>query len=390
MPRRRSVTPWGPGGRRARRPGRGPCGPRPGPASPRARGPAPGRRAGATVTSGAPAVGGPVRQRARARMPCRGSSSSAVAASSAGRGPVSAASRAVGRQGQLAPLVELALGEPGGVPAHERLDGRERHVGGGAGERPPGRRRSGAHERGRCEPAAQGLLPRGQAGALEQGPGVEEERGGIPAGGHRLGAGCRHDEPRARPRTESSTVPAPDRSTGMPGNARPSSSAVRRAPTTEERSRWPPQAGHVKPVSTRPHQRQAGRSLRPGEPERPGAHRAPGRAAAVLAGQRGQVAAARHLHEHRATLEGLLRGAPGDGGQVGRGHRRVAVGVVALAGDPHRRHGAPHSARGAPRPAVSTPRATRSATATDRPNPADSTAAPCTAARASSTSRTCG
>ena len=63
---------------------------------------------------------------------------------------------------------------------------------------------------------------------------------------------------RGRASTRSTTDPAPDVASGTPGNARPSSSAVRRAPTTEDRSRGEPQCAHSKRVSTAPHQRQVG------------------------------------------------------------------------------------------------------------------------------------
>ena len=109
----------------------------------------------------------------------------------------------------------------------------------------------------------------------------------------------------------------------------------------------PSQAGQRKPVSTRPHHRQAGGPLGPGSPSGPAHAVQRAGSPAVLAGQRGQVAAAWHLDEHRSLRQGLLGGAPGDGGQVGRGDGRVAVGVVALAGDPHRGHGSTHQlARG--------------------------------------------
>ena len=142
-------------------------------------------------------------------------------------------------------------------------------------------------------------------------------------------------------------MPAPERSTGVPGKARPSSSAVRRAPTTDERSRWPPHAGHTNAVSTRPHHRQAGGPWGPGSASGPAhtVHRA-GRRQSWQDSER-QVAPARHLHQHRPLLERLLGGAPGDRGEVGRRHGGVAVGVVALTRDAHRRHRAPQ--RGARR-----------------------------------------
>src|SRR5450756_2766902 len=60
------------------------------------------------------------------------------------------------------------------------------------------------------------------------------------------------------PGTEDRTSPAPDVWTGTPGKARPSSSAVRRAPTTLDRTVRPPQLPHSKSLATAPHQRQVG------------------------------------------------------------------------------------------------------------------------------------
>lgn len=55
------------------------------------------------------------------------------------------------------------------------------------------------------------------------------------------------------PGTVSSTCSRPEVRTGTAGNARPSSSAVRRAPTTCARSRNPPHSEQCQPVSSRPH-----------------------------------------------------------------------------------------------------------------------------------------
>src|SRR5262249_24592493 len=72
-------------------------------------------------------------------------------------------------------------GERDRVPADKRLGGGQPRVGvdqDGAG---------GPDEGGGGQPAAQGLLPRAQARAGQQGPAVEQERGGL--GRHRLRAG---------------------------------------------------------------------------------------------------------------------------------------------------------------------------------------------------------
>lgn len=56
------------------------------------------------------------------------------------------------------------------------------------------------------------------------------------------------------PGTVSSTCSRPDVRTGTAGNARPSSSAVRRAPTTWARRRNDPHSGQCQALSSRPHQ----------------------------------------------------------------------------------------------------------------------------------------
>ena len=89
----------------------------------------------------------------------------------------------------------------------------------------------------------------------------------------------------SRPR-RSSTSPAPDVRTGTPGNARPSSSAVLRAPTVDERSRVPPQCGQTNPPP-------------PGSPPQPEPHQRhrgapPLASSAIGPWQRGQRAGSRH------------------------------------------------------------------------------------------------
>ncbi len=61
------------------------------------------------------------------------------------------------------------------------------------------------------------------------------------------------------PGTVSSTCSRPEVRTGTEGKARPSSSAVRRAPTTLARSRNAPHSGQCHSGSARPHQPQASR-----------------------------------------------------------------------------------------------------------------------------------
>ena len=61
---------------------------------------------------------------------------------------------------------------------------------------------------------------------------------------------------RARVEGLASGAYRPEVRTGTPGNARPSSSAVRRAPVTEARSRRAPQAGHAYPAAARAQQQE--------------------------------------------------------------------------------------------------------------------------------------
>ena len=90
-------------------------------------------------------------------------------------------------------------------------------------------------QRGRVQPAAQRLLGRPQAGPAEQHPAVQQHRGRVPAVRPRLGPRGGHDQRRA-----AGTWPGPccrpEVSTGTPGKARPSSSAVRPAPVTRART----------------------------------------------------------------------------------------------------------------------------------------------------------
>ena len=94
-------------------------------------------------------------------------------------------------------ISELALGEPCGVPAHEGLDDGQGHVRRGATEDADPAVGARPDEGEGADPSAQALLGRIELGALEQGPGVEEERRGIPVLGDRLGAGGRDDQARA-------------------------------------------------------------------------------------------------------------------------------------------------------------------------------------------------
>src|SRR5450759_1094961 len=60
------------------------------------------------------------------------------------------------------------------------------------------------------------------------------------------------------PETDVSTSPAPEVWTVTPGNALPSTAAVRRAPATVDRTSAPPQLLHSKAAATVPHHRHIG------------------------------------------------------------------------------------------------------------------------------------
>ena len=197
-----------------------------------------------------------------------GRSSSAVAASSAGRAPGEHRQPGRRRQRQLASLLELALGEPGGVPAHERLDRRDRHLGRRPGQHDPPTLGCRPHQRRCRQPAAQRLLTRGEARALDQRPGVEQQGGGVAVGGDRLGP--RGGDDQARPGGDPLEHGAGARA--LDGHAGEGAAELfGGAPRADDRrpQPGPSQAGQRKPVSTRPHHRQAGGPCGPGRPSGP-------------------------------------------------------------------------------------------------------------------------
>ena len=163
---------------------------------------------------------------------------------------------------------------------------------------------AGPDQGGRGHPPAQRLLGGAQVGPAEQGPAVEQQRGAVPAVGDRLGARRGHHQ-RRPPVDLGEHLVRPRRcSTGTPGNARPSSSAVRRAPTTMARSRRDPQAAHrnggvrrAAPAAVRGARHVV--RVPPRQRQRARAAPAAGRGPALLAGQRRARTRARHLHQHR-------------------------------------------------------------------------------------------
>ena len=92
------------------------------------------------------------------------------------------------RQVRLLPLDRLPLGEPGRVPPDQRLESGVARV--ADREHPP----AGTDQRGGVQPAAYGLLAGAQVDPGQGQPGVEQDDGGVPALGDRLGAGGGHDD----------------------------------------------------------------------------------------------------------------------------------------------------------------------------------------------------
>ena len=163
----------------------------------------------------------------------------------------------------------------------------------------------GAHEARGGDPPAHRLLGRAQVGPVEHEPAVEQERRGVAALGPRLGTRGRHDE--RRPRVDDCRArrrrpgSRPDTRTGYPGE-RPAEllggAPLPHGHRTQPRPRR--SGGTRQPPASRPHQRARGQRVPARDAERAVAVHAPRRLAAGLAGKRRDVAAARHLHQHRA------------------------------------------------------------------------------------------
>ena len=188
-----------------------------------------------------------------------------------------------------------------------------------------------------------------------------------------------------------STSSRPEVRTGTPGKARPSSSAVRRAPVTAARSRRPPQCGQVYAVGDVPAPAAGGDGLRGAAA--PAARRSgrsgPGcgsRRRRRRAGIRGGAPAPAPARRRRARRAPPAR----PGSAAGRSPRR---GRGPAAG---RRRSAPPPAY-APRTvarsatiSLAQPVSTSSCASAVRVKPPTSAAAPASCARVSSTSRACG
>ena len=271
-------------------------------------------------------------------MPWAAASSSAVAASRAGRAPVSTASRAAGGRRQLAPLSSSrSANHAGSQRTSASTAGMDTSVG-GAGQHHPATLGCRPHQRRRGQPAAQRLLTRGEAGALDQRPGVEQQGGGVAAGGDRLGARGRDDQ--ARPGRDGlehrAGAGALDRDPGERA-----AELFGGAPGADDRRAQPvAAAGRAAEAGLDPAAPAAGRrALRPGQPER--ARRTP--CSGPGGGSPGRTARAGSHGAAPARAPARARGPPWRCARRwsagGRRDRRVAVGVVPLAGDPHRRHG---------------------------------------------------
>ena len=233
------------------------------------------------------------------------------------------------REAQLAPLGQFAGGERGRVPAQQRLYGDQAAV--GHDHHPSAlRRRAGPASPRPATGAASPPRPAGRPGSAAPRCRAAAPPRIRPRPAARPPA-WRPPAPARRP-TVASTPSRPEVRTGAPGNARPSSSAVRPAPITAARSRRAaaPVAGEV---GRRPAAPPAGGDgVRRAQLERAGAPSTSGRRVTLHTGHRRQVAAARHLDQHRRPAgQRVPGGPPGQAGQPGgrRGRIPVPVGVVA-------------------------------------------------------------
>lgn len=87
--------------------------------------------------------------------------------------PTRRATRTAGGQAEHPPLVELALGEPCGIPSHQRLDGQRGRSLGDTSEHNRAAGRSGMDQRSGTRPAAKSLDGGVQVGVVQQRPGVQ-------------------------------------------------------------------------------------------------------------------------------------------------------------------------------------------------------------------------
>ena len=235
------------------------------------------------------------------------------------------------RQVRRAALRHLAAGEPGRVPAHQRLERPGRR-----GRRRPAPGRPGATSAAALNQRRSASSSVRRSSRAERQPGVEQHHGGVPALGDRLGArGGDHDR-RLGVDGGQHPLAAGGAAPRCPGKARPSSSAVRRlADAPAPAARGGRTRGRPRRRPRAPHQRTGRRRGRPGEAQRPGAGRAARRGAAALAGQAGRRSRSAGSAPAPALSPGRVRMVSQAclGSRVGPGPR--VAGQVAVAGTAH-------------------------------------------------------
>ena len=203
----------------------------------------------------------------------------------------------------------------------------------------------GPDQRGGGQPAAQRLLPRAQARAAEQRPPVEEQRGGVAREGLRPRRGDDERWPVGNPRQHQVTargdnLDAWEGAAEFLGGARragderaqPVVTAARTAPAPGERAAPPAVWRGVL----------AGQQQRAVARGSAGQRRAPGLNAAAAAGDRGEVAAPRHLDENGTRLQPRPRDPQRQAGEPCQGRRLVPGDLPVVGGRPHPRRGGAH------------------------------------------------
>ena len=275
-----------PAGRPARGRVRRPCA-RCGPRRPRA---APRRRSRLSCAGRGPgtAPGRTPRAPARAPRPTPGSVGRGEEPLERPGSPVTDDHPDRGREAQLGPLGQLAVGEGRRVPADQRLHGR---VGGVGQHHDLAAVRAGRTSAAAAAQRRSASSPARRSGADEQRPAVEQQRRGVAALGHRLGARRGDHERRLgadagqHRRAPPECGPAcPGRPGRAPRPCAPSPTAVARSRVAAAGRAGPGRRGDAAPAAGRA--RAARRRA-----ERSAARGAPGRRAAPGAGQAGDVAA---------------------------------------------------------------------------------------------------
>ena len=218
-----------------------------------------------------------------------------------------------------------------------------------------------------------------QALASDHALSVEQEHGAVSAGGERFRTAGRDDQGRRGVDVEQRVVAVGD-DDRTPGNARPSSSAVRAFRRRRCGASFPSSSSSATRVSiARTRCNSAAR--RTSLPQRAAAAPAARGLAAIGTTQPGRIARAADLHEHRTGLHSLRRGAPGDRRKARLCGEAVVGVVLAVA--------TTRGCRGRAGPSCSSqPTSTRRSTSVVRAWPAISSAPPCCSCRMSAASRT--